>query len=58
MGKHYFHETTHLVKDSHYHRLIYCEWCGIVVWDFNRLENSLKELQDKAGGDCQPDSKA
>lgn len=50
MGKHFFHETTS--KFGEFYRVIYCEWCGLVVWDFNKTETSLKELQLKAGDAC------
>lgn len=52
MGKHNFQETSHQTKESDYHRIIYCVWCGIVVWDFNKSVASLKELQAKAGSEC------
>lgn len=51
MSKHLFIETTTKVKDSQYHRLIYCQWCGLVVWNFNKYEGSL-ELQKKVGKPC------
>lgn len=50
MGKHFFHETTTTVKDSNFYRLIYCEWCGLVAWHFNKSDNG--ELQAQVGNEC------
>jgi hypothetical protein len=53
MGKHYFHETES--GYDKYARLIYCEWCGIVVFNFNsndRTSPTIQEYQAKAGDGC------
>lgn len=48
--RHNFIETTD--KFGEFHRLIYCTWCGLVVWDFNGRESSVENLQLKVGSPC------
>lgn len=43
MGKHNFVESAKHGND--YQVVIYCTWCGKVVWNFNRTDDSVKELQ-------------
>lgn len=53
MGKHYFHESSD--KFGEYMRVIYCEWCGLVAWDFNKNENTeptQMDLQAQVGNEC------
>lgn len=53
MSKHHFIETR--PTSSTYDRLIYCDWCGIVVWNNNANANttpSIKDIQAQAGHGC------
>ncbi len=51
MSKHYFHETSD--KFDEYCRVIYCEWCGLVIWDFSKvIETNMRDLQTQAGDVC------
>lgn len=50
LGRHNFIESDH--HGSNYDVIIYCTWCGVVVWDFNRSQTSLKELQENAEKSC------
>lgn len=50
MSKHYFHESKGVGSNPQFYRIIYCEWCGLVVWDFNSV--AKRELQAKVGKPC------
>lgn len=49
MSKHNFIESSERYE---YHRIIFCEWCGLVVWHFNYRDMSKTELQAKVGQPC------
>lgn len=51
MGKHYFHETTY-DENTVYERVLFCEWCGLVVWLFSKQLEPNSKLQEKAGSEC------
>ncbi len=53
MSKHNFIESTD--KFGEFYRLIYCTWCGMVVWNFNASDESVVELQKRVGETCIPD---
>lgn len=52
MGNHFFKESNALGKSPEFYRIIFCEWCGLVAWDFNKSEKSVKELQAQVGNSC------
>lgn len=52
MSKHYFKESKALGDSPEFYRIVYCEWCGIVVWDFNNTKQALQELQKNAQTSC------
>lgn len=52
MSKHFFMETKALGDKPEYHRVIYCQWCGLVVWDFNKDLLTNCEFQRKSGETC------
>lgn len=49
MSKHNFIESSDRYE---YHRIIFCTWCGLVVWHFNHRDISIKDLQTKVGESC------
>lgn len=57
MSKHFFHESRALGDNPQFYRIIFCEWCGLVAWDFNRTEKSVKELQSQVGNECPANKK-
>lgn len=53
MSKHNFVQSSE--KFGEYTSIIYCTWCGLVVWDFNKNEKTdLKQsdLQKNVGKAC------
>ena len=53
MGKHNFMESS--PRFDAYHRVIFCQWCGVVVWDFNKNEKTdvkQSDLQKNAQTVC------
>lgn len=53
MSKHNFIESSD--QFGEYARLIYCTWCGRVVWHFNKNEKSdtkPSDLQGHVGEPC------
>lgn len=50
MSKHNFIESKSY--GTKYDVVIYCTWCGLVVWDFNRTADSINKLQQKVGKPC------
>ena len=55
MSKHKFVLTPKSESFNEFQRLIYCEWCGLVVWNFNANEHtkpSRAEYQAKTGKPC------
>lgn len=50
MSKHLFVESSE--HGSEYAVVIYCQWCGKVVWDFNRTDKSVSELQESTPTGC------
>lgn len=56
MNKHNFVESSGAF--GVYHRIIYCNWCGVVIWNFNRTEDSVKILQLNAQTVCKANTEA
>lgn len=50
MSKHNFVESKSHGND--FQVVIFCTWCGKVVWDFNRNDKSVKELQQSVKEPC------
>lgn len=50
MSKHNFIESRE--HGGKYDVIIYCTWCGKVVWDFNRNEVSVAKLQSTVKEPC------
>lgn len=51
--KHNFVESSRHFGE--FHRVIYCTWCGLVVWNWNandRTKPSLTDLQANTGKPC------
>lgn len=49
MSLHNFIESN---KHSSGHPVIYCGWCGVVVWSFGFTDYSVETLQKNVGQPC------